>query len=52
MQFRLAQYESALRALGAVGLEDLAEVSEQCVANLAAAEGVPVPTFVMRKFRW
>ena len=35
-----------------VHANDLAEVSEQCVANLAAAEGVPVPTFVMRKFRW
>ena len=35
-----------------VHAKDLAEVSEQCVANLAAAEGVPVPTFVMRKFRW
>ena len=35
-----------------VHAQDLAEVSEQCVANLAAAEGVPVPTFVMRKFRW
>ena len=31
---------------------DLAEVSEQSVERLAAAEGVPVPTFVMRKFRW
>ena len=35
-----------------VHAKDLAEVSEQCVANLAAAEGVPVPTFMMRKFRW
>ena len=35
-----------------VHAHDLADVSEQCVANLAAAEGVPVPTFVMRKFRW
>ena len=31
---------------------DMAEVSEKCVARLAAAEDVPVPTFVMRKFRW
>ena len=31
---------------------DLAEVSGAGVARLAAAEGVPVPTFVMRKFRW
>ena len=31
---------------------DLAEVSEASVKRLAAAEGVPVPTFVMRKFRW
>ncbi|CAH0371520.1 unnamed protein product [Pelagomonas calceolata] len=31
---------------------DLAEVSEASVSRLAAAEGVPVPTFVMRKFRW
>ena len=35
-----------------VHARDLADVSEQCVARLAAAEGVPVPTFVMRKFRW
>ena len=31
---------------------DLAEVSGAGVERLAAAEGVPVPTFVMRKFRW
>ena len=31
---------------------DLADVSGASVARLAAAEGVPVPTFVMRKFRW
>ena len=31
---------------------DLAEVSGVSVERLAAAEGVPVPTFVMRKFRW
>ena len=31
---------------------DLAEVSGASVSRLAAAEGVPVPTFVMRKFRW
>ena len=35
-----------------VHAQDLADVSEQCVARLAAAEGVPAPTFVMRKFRW
>ena len=35
-----------------VHASDLAEVSEASVSNLAAAEGVPVPTFVMRKFRW
>ena len=35
-----------------VHANDLADVSEACVAGLAAAEGVPVPTFVMRKFRW
>ena len=32
--------------------KDLAEVSGASVARLAADEGVPVPTFVMRKFRW
>ena len=31
---------------------DLAEVSGAGVERLAADEGVPVPTFVMRKFRW
>ena len=31
---------------------DLAEVSGASVERLAAAEGAPVPTFVMRKFRW
>ena len=35
-----------------VHAKDLAEVSEASVSNLAAAEGVPVPTFVIRKFRW
>ena len=35
-----------------VHAQDLAEVSEASVKRLAAAEGVPVPTFVMRKFRW
>jgi ribonucleotide monophosphatase NagD (HAD superfamily) len=35
-----------------VHAQDLAEVSGASVAHLAAAEGVPVPTFVMRKFRW
>ena len=33
-----------------VHANDLAEVSGQCVERLAAAEGVPVPTFVMRGF--
>ena len=32
--------------------QDLADVSGASVERLAAAEGVPVPTFVMRKFRW
>jgi len=31
---------------------DFSEVSEASVMQLAANEGVPVPTFVMRKFRW
>ena len=31
---------------------DLADVSGAGVERLAGAEGVPVPTFVMRKFRW
>ena len=35
-----------------VHAKDLAEVSGASVERLAAAEGVPVPTFVMRKFRW
>ena len=35
-----------------VHANDLAEVSGASVERLAAAEGVPVPTFVMRKFRW
>ena len=35
-----------------VHAQDLADVSGASVARLAAAEGVPVPTFVMRKFRW
>ena len=32
--------------------KDLVDVSEAGVERLAAAEGAPVPTFVMRKFRW
>ena len=35
-----------------VHANDLAEVSEASVARIASDEGVPVPTFVMRKFRW
>ena len=35
-----------------VHAQDLADVSGAGVAHLAAAEGAPVPTFVMRKFRW
>ena len=35
-----------------VHANDLVEVSGASVERLAAAEGVPVPTFVMRKFRW
>ena len=35
-----------------VHASDLVDVSEAGVERLAAAEGVPVPTFVMRKFRW
>ena len=35
-----------------VHAHDLADVSGASVERLAAAEGVPVPTFVMRKFRW
>ena len=35
-----------------VHAQDLADVSGAGVERLAAAEGVPVPTFVMRKFRW
>ena len=35
-----------------VHAKDLAEVSEASVERLAATKGVPVPTFVMRKFRW
>ena len=35
-----------------VHAKDLADVSGAGVARLAADEGVPVPTFVMRKFRW
>ena len=31
---------------------DFSEVSEASVMQLAANEGVPVPKFVMRKFRW
>ena len=32
--------------------KDLADVSGAGVERLASDEGVPVPTFVMRKFRW
>ena len=35
-----------------VHAKELAEVSGAGVERLAAAEGAPVPTFVMRKFRW
>ena len=35
-----------------VHAKDLADVSGAGVERLAADEGVPVPTFVMRKFRW
>ena len=35
-----------------VHANDLVEVSAASVERLAAAEGAPVPTFVMRKFRW
>ena len=35
-----------------VHAKDLAEVSGASVAHLAAAEDAPVPTFVIRKFRW
>ena len=35
-----------------VHASDLAEVSGAGVERLAADEGAPVPTFVMRKFRW
>ena len=35
-----------------VHTRDLAEVSEASVERLASDEGAPVPTFVMRKFRW
>ena len=43
---------AAAAGLGGVHAKDLAEVSGAGVERLAAAEGVPVPTFVMRKFRW
>ena len=35
-----------------VHAQDLADVSKASVERLSADEGVPAPTFVMRKFRW